>query len=97
MNFNGIFCGGDATYGAAPGECLSYKGHYKFGIIMHLVTIIPAGFLVLFQFVPAIRHHYILFHRINGYIVVLLVLFSNAGAVSTSYLSTIHGSKLTTS
>lgn len=84
MNFNGIFCGGDVTYGAAPGECLSYKGYYKFGIIMHLVTIIPAGFLVLFQFVPAIRHHAILFHRINGYAVVLLILFSNAGAISMS-------------
>ncbi|KAE9980093.1 hypothetical protein EG328_000458 [Venturia inaequalis] len=81
MNFNGVFCGGDLKYGAAPGECLSYKGHYKFGIIMHLVTIFPAGFLVLFQFIPAIRHHIILFHRINGYAIVLLVLFSNAGAL----------------
>ncbi|QDS67858.1 hypothetical protein FKW77_007636 [Venturia effusa] len=81
MNFNGIFCGGDLHYGAGPGECLVYKGHYKVGIIMHLVTIVPAGFLVIFQFVPAIRHHFILSHRINGYAVVLLVLFSNAGAI----------------
>jgi hypothetical protein len=82
MNFNGILCGGDLSYGAAPGESFSYKGHYMFGIIMHLITIIPAGFLLLFQFVPAIRHHVIIFHRINGYAVVLLAFFSNAGTIS---------------
>lgn len=48
---------------------------------MHLCTIIPAGFLVLFQFVPAIRHKVILFHRINGYIIIILILLSNSGAL----------------
>ena len=66
---------------AAPGECATYKGHYRVGITMHLVTIIPAGFLVLFQFLPAIRHKVILFHRINGYIIITLVLVSNAAAL----------------
>lgn len=31
------------------------------------------------QFVPVIRHNFILLHRINGYIVIVLVMISNAG------------------
>src|ERR1700712_3520819 len=84
MNYN-IFCSKTPgpELGAAPGECWVYstKKLYKAGIILHLVTIIPAGFLALFQFVPVIRHKVILFHRINGYLVILLVLASNVGAM----------------
>lgn len=36
---------------------------------------------MVWQFVPAIRHRAILFHRINGYIVIVLVLLSNIGAL----------------
>jgi uncharacterized membrane protein len=32
------------------------------------------------QFVPVIRHNFILLHRINGYSVIVLVMISNAGA-----------------
>lgn len=32
------------------------------------------------QFVPVIRHKFILLHRINGYIVIVLVMISNTGA-----------------
>ncbi|KAL1648404.1 hypothetical protein SLS58_002157 [Diplodia intermedia] len=84
LDFNGIFCsptpsGGN---GAAPGECYYYlRDRYKVGIIMHLAGILPAAFLATLQFVPAIRHAVILFHRINGYVVILLVLVANAGAL----------------
>ena len=54
---------------------------YKIGIMLHLYTILPAGFLVCFQFVPAIRHKIILFHRINGYLVILLSTVASAGAI----------------
>jgi hypothetical protein len=37
--------------------------------------------LACFQFVPAIRHRFLIFHRINGYIIILLLLISNAGAI----------------
>jgi len=61
--------------GAAPGECFYYrKGHEKAGIIIHLAGILPASFLACFQFVPVIRHKAILFHRLNGYIILLLSL-----------------------
>ncbi|KAK1962450.1 hypothetical protein LY78DRAFT_684036 [Colletotrichum sublineola] len=67
--------------GSAPGECYYYRtGHEKAGIIIHLAGILPAGFLACFQFVPVIRHKALLFHRLNGYIVILLSLVGTAGA-----------------
>lgn len=48
---------------------------------LHLYTILPAGILVVLQFVPAIRHKLILLHRINGYIVITLSLCASAGAI----------------
>ena len=38
-------------------------------------------FAAQWQFVPIIRHRFILLHRINGYIIIVLVLVSNAGAL----------------
>ncbi|OLN97920.1 hypothetical protein CCHL11_02607 [Colletotrichum chlorophyti] len=71
------FCGED---GAAPGECFYYRrGHEKVGIIIHLAGILPASFLACFQFIPVIRHKVILFHRINGYAVLLLSLVGTGG------------------
>ena len=67
---------------AAPGEWYSYhKGHYRVGITLHLGAILPAGFLMIFQFIPIIRHRILLLHRINGYAIFLLVLIGNAGAL----------------
>ncbi|TLD21982.1 hypothetical protein PspLS_07997 [Pyricularia sp. CBS 133598] len=54
--------------------------HVQIGMMLHLFTIIPASFLVCFQFVPAIRHRVMLLHRINGYLVILLSLASTVGA-----------------
>jgi drug/metabolite transporter (DMT)-like permease len=48
---------------------------------LHLYTIIPAALLVVLQFIPVIRHKLILFHRMSGYIVVILSLISNAGTI----------------
>ncbi|TKA61245.1 hypothetical protein B0A49_11963 [Cryomyces minteri] len=77
LNVDGIF-----SKSAAPGEWYWYgTDHYRIGIIMHLSAIIPAGFLVCFQFVPVLRHNVLLFHRINGYLVILLLLVANAGAL----------------
>ncbi|KAF1808644.1 hypothetical protein P152DRAFT_424575 [Eremomyces bilateralis CBS 781.70] len=85
MNFGGVFCPQNAqpSLSAAPGECLIYTSRnlYKIGIIMHLCTIIPAGFLALFQFLPAIRHRVRLFHRLNGYAIILLIQLAHIGAL----------------
>lgn len=85
LSFHGVFCptvskaGGS---GAAPGECYYYtRDFYKVGMILHLATIIPAAFLAVFQFVPVIRHKLIIFHRINGYLLLVLVAGSTTGAL----------------
>lgn len=67
---------------ASPGEWYWYrKGLYRVGITLHLCAILPAGFLMIFQFVPLIRHKLLLFHRMNGYAIILLVLIANVGAL----------------
>ncbi|KAI4853957.1 hypothetical protein E4T44_00508 [Aureobasidium sp. EXF-8845] len=84
LSFNGVFCNPNATggTGAAPGECYYYlQVPFKIGLKLHLYTIIPAALLVILQFIPVIRHKLILFHRMNGYIVVVLSLISNAGTI----------------
>ncbi|KAK3353933.1 hypothetical protein B0T25DRAFT_223172 [Lasiosphaeria hispida] len=66
------------------GECYwSTKGISEIGLRMHLAAILPAGFLVCFQFVPAIRHKALLFHRISGYLILILSLVSTIGAFMT--------------
>lgn len=56
------------------------SGSYRNGMIIHLAAILPAGILMVFQFTPVLRHKFLLFHRINGYIVFFLCLLSNASA-----------------
>ncbi|KAL8923018.1 MAG: hypothetical protein Q9208_004830 [Pyrenodesmia sp. 3 TL-2023] len=68
--------------GAAPGEWYWYSQRfYRLGITIHLATILPAGLLMVWQFIPVIRHKFLLFHRINGYLVISLVIISNVGAL----------------
>lgn len=47
---------------------------------MHLIGAIAGGFLASFQFIPIIRYKAILFHRLNGYLAITLLLIGNAGA-----------------
>ncbi|KAI6377329.1 hypothetical protein MCOR25_002584 [Pyricularia grisea] len=54
--------------------------HVQAGMMLHLFTVLPASFLVCFQFVPAIRHRAMLLHRVNGYLIILLSLASTVGA-----------------
>lgn len=84
LDINRVFCKAGSTKGAAPGECYYYSGkggsRYRVGIILHLAAILPAGLLVGFQFVPAIRHKALLLHRASGYLIIMLSLTSMAGA-----------------
>ncbi|KAM0715242.1 hypothetical protein Q7P37_008740 [Cladosporium fusiforme] len=84
FDITGIFCGpGSGMNHAAPGECYHYLNfdRYAIGIRLHLYTIIPAGLLVVLQFTPKLRHKFMIFHRVNGYLVILLALVANAGAL----------------
>lgn len=77
LDYYGIFCGSPSV-----GECYFYtRGVEEIGLLIHLATILPAGFLVVFQFVPAIRHKAILVHRVNGYTILVLSLVSTVGAL----------------
>ncbi|KAL6409033.1 hypothetical protein AUP68_07984 [Ilyonectria robusta] len=68
--------------GAVPGECYYFENTTgRAGIIMHLAGILPAAILVIFQFLPAIRHRFLIFHRINGYIILLLSILSIVGVL----------------
>lgn len=82
LNIDGIYCK-PGDNGALPGECLLYSrpSVERIGIILHLGGILPAGFLVCFQFVPKIRQKIILAHRINGYAVLLLSIMGTVGAL----------------
>ncbi|GAB7362292.1 hypothetical protein MBLNU230_g2310t1 [Neophaeotheca triangularis] len=67
----------------APGEAYWPRNfsHYRIGITLHLACIIPAAVLVVWQFLPVIRHRALILHRVNGYAVSLLLLVSNVGAL----------------
>lgn len=81
MNISGKASSSYAN-GTSPGEWYWFShGIYRIGITIHLVTILPAGLLMVWQFLPIIRHKCLIVHRINGYIVVVLSLVSNVGAV----------------
>lgn len=82
INYN-TFCMED---GEISGACFWYEKIplHKVAIIMHLAGILPAGVLVCFQFVPVLRHKVILFHRINGYLVIALSLVGGIGGVIIS-------------
>ncbi|KAI1502353.1 hypothetical protein F5X99DRAFT_159100 [Biscogniauxia marginata] len=85
MDFYGTFCSPDSQRGssnhAAPGECFYWlQPPYTAGMILHLVSILPASLLACVQFIPAVRYKAIKIHRINGYVVVILALSGTAGA-----------------
>lgn len=71
---------------AAPGECYYFLngGREQIGMMVHLYGIIPASLLVFFQFIPAIRQRAVLFHRINGYIVLVLTMIAVVGGLLAS-------------
>ncbi|KAI1178460.1 hypothetical protein F4777DRAFT_575994 [Nemania sp. FL0916] len=85
LNFWGIFCNPNrkGPNAAMPGECFYFTqpGRYHVGIIIHLATVLPGSLLAVVQFVPVIRRKFILLHRINGYVVVVLGLLGAASAL----------------
>lgn len=77
LNYNDVY-----LPDASPGEAyFQASGHYRTGLLLHLATILPAAFLVILQFVPVVRHRWILVHRISGYITIVLVVTSMVGAL----------------
>ena len=84
-----------AGSGAGPGECYWYnQPRYRIGILIHLATILPASLLVILQFLPVIRHKFILYHRIAGYVIILCVILTVGSAFAIGDKS--FGGTLTT-
>ncbi|EMC91919.1 hypothetical protein BAUCODRAFT_57336, partial [Baudoinia panamericana UAMH 10762] len=77
MNVNGVF-----SKQAAPGEWFWYsKKFYNIFIHIHLICIIPGSIFAVVQFIPIIRYKLLLLHRMNGYLVSLLLVAANIGAL----------------
>ncbi|KAL9008953.1 MAG: hypothetical protein Q9173_005974 [Seirophora scorigena] len=88
---------GNFRAGTAPGEWFWMgKGFRKVGLTLHLATILPAALLVILQFIPIIRYKALLFHRLNGYVVILLLVLSNVGALMVARRSFGGGFELQT-
>ncbi|CAH0051107.1 unnamed protein product [Clonostachys solani] len=57
------------------------QGVTRTATIMHLAAVIPTGFLVPLQFLPTVRYKAMIAHRIMGYILIILLIIGNAGAI----------------
>ena len=65
----------------APGEGFWFEsGIYKIAMLAHLGTVLPAGFLAVFQFVPIIRYKAMIVHHISGYTSLVLLFVSTVFA-----------------
>ncbi|KAH8901210.1 hypothetical protein GQ53DRAFT_707487 [Thozetella sp. PMI_491] len=83
LDYFHVFCNPDRSQKSqgAPGECFYFsQPFYALGMILHLAGVLPASLLAFLQFIPAIRHKAILFHRVNGYAVILLSITGCIGA-----------------
>ena len=49
--------------------------------MLHLACMLPVGLLMIPQFVPRIRQKFLLFHRVNGYTIILLTLIGDVSAL----------------
>ncbi|OLN81155.1 hypothetical protein CCHL11_09527 [Colletotrichum chlorophyti] len=82
FDIDGVLCNPDHNQRTVPGECYIYQsGSGRAGIIMHLAGMLPGGFLACLQFVPVIRHRAVLFHRVNGYLILLLSVVGTVGVL----------------
>ena len=65
-----------------PGSLYWFQdGRRRLAISIHIAAIVPCASLMLLQFIPAIRQKRPLFHRINGRIVLMLLLTSSIGVL----------------
>ncbi|KAJ2995207.1 hypothetical protein NUW58_g1341 [Xylaria curta] len=85
LDFHGTMCSAipkSKFNHAAPGECFYLlQLPCKWGVILHVATILPASILVCLQFVPIIRRKAIALHRVIGRIVIVLSVLSIVGAL----------------
>ena len=90
-SLDGKYCGNYEGPVGVHSDCYLFQKdrRTKIGFALHVFTVLPAGILAVFQFVPAIRHKALLYHRMAGYTAITLMFVANAGAVIMS--QEIHG------
>ncbi|KAH8891234.1 hypothetical protein GQ53DRAFT_781977 [Thozetella sp. PMI_491] len=85
VDVENVFCGPNegSFMHAIPGECWLHeqKPRYKIAMKLHLLTAIPAGFLVTLQFIPSIRHKWIRLHRLNGWVTTVLAVITTVSVL----------------
>lgn len=64
-----------------PSSVVVWTANTPLGMQLHLFTILPATLLACLQFIPVIRHKVLLFHRLNGYVAIVLTQISSAGVL----------------
>lgn len=77
LNYNDIYLEDKRI--TADAESQSH-GRWRVGMLMHLASVVPIGFLLPFQFLPIIRYKLMIWHRLAGYLLILLLLAGNVGA-----------------
>lgn len=70
----------DRNYITGDWEVMRH-GMGKVAFVTHLAAVVPIGFLLPFQFLPVVRHKFMIWHRIAGHILTVLLLIGNIGAV----------------
>lgn len=86
LDYYGVFCKKNHLsrgHHAAPGECYYFLngGREQIGMMIHIYSIIPCCILQFFQFVPIVRQRFVLFHRINGHAVIILLSIAIVGVL----------------
>lgn len=86
LDYYGVFCKPKSLtpgFHAAPGECYFFLNgrQEQIGMMMHLYGIIPCCLLLFFQFMPVVRQKAVMFHRINGYIVIVMMAVALVGGL----------------
>lgn len=77
LDVNGFF-----RKNAGPGEWFYYSmPYYKAALLLHLSSVVPASLLAVVQFTPIIRYKAITLHRINGYVLILLITLANVSGI----------------
>lgn len=73
IDVDGVLCAQRGR--SVPGECFFWQGEEmlaKASMVLHIGTILPASVLAMLQFVPYLRRRALRFHRVNGYLTLLL-------------------------
>ena len=71
VNIDGVLC-----KRMIPGECVLFRPgnlHNRIAITTHIGTVLPALLLAFLQFLLPLRRWSSAFHRVNGYIILLLI------------------------